>query len=46
MIAAGDYYLEQHTSGRAREIVQSCMYLNPEEKIRTDPSEVLIIRVY
>ena len=25
------YYLEQHTSGRAREIVRSCMYLNPEE---------------
>ena len=25
------YYLEQHTSGRAREIVQSCMYVNPEE---------------
>ena len=25
------YYLEQHTSGRAREIVRSCMYLNPGE---------------
>ena len=25
------YYLEQHTSGRAREIVRSCMYLSPEE---------------
>ena len=25
------YYLEQHTSGRARGIVRSCMYLNPEE---------------
>ena len=25
------YYLEQHTSGRGREIVRSCMYLNPEE---------------
>ena len=25
------YYLEQHTSGRTREIVRSCMYLNPEE---------------
>ena len=25
------YYLEQHTNGRAREIVRSCMYLNPEE---------------
>ena len=25
------YYLEQHMSGRAREIVRSCMYLNPEE---------------
>ena len=25
------YYLGQHTSGRAREILRSCMYLNPEE---------------
>ena len=25
------YYLQQHTSGRAREIVRSCMYLNPDE---------------
>ena len=25
------YYLEQHRSGRAREILRSCMYLNPEE---------------
>ena len=28
------YYLEQHTTGRAQEMVRSCMYLEPEEGYR------------
>jgi len=25
------YYLEQHTTGRAQELVHSCLYMKPEE---------------